>query len=93
MRGAVELFLHEVANTHTRELQTWLGTRDDRPEAWARATDMSDATLRLTPDLARELIGRMHELIDGYRALVPDGNTPDAEQVRVHTRLFPIATD
>jgi DNA-binding transcriptional ArsR family regulator len=93
VRGAAELFLHEVANTHTRELSTWLGTRDDWPDDWFRSSDMSDMTLRLTPDLARELIGKMHELIDGYRDLDLDKATPDSEQVRIHTHLFPIETD
>jgi DNA-binding transcriptional ArsR family regulator len=93
LRGATELYLHEIANTHTRELSTWLGTRDDWPETWSRGTDMSNATLRLTPDLAEELVRKMHELIEGYRGVVADEDTPEAEQVRVHTHLFPIKTD
>jgi hypothetical protein len=32
-------------------------------------------------------------LIDGYRDLVPDKDTPEAEQVRIHTHLFPINKD
>jgi hypothetical protein len=35
----------------------------------------------------------MHELIDGYRDLDLDKATPDSEQVRIHTHLFPIETD
>ena len=93
VRGAAEFFLHEVANTHGRELSNWLSTRGDWPEGWARGSDMSDATLRLTPDLAAELVQKMHELINGYRDLVTDADTPGAEQVRVHTHLFPLQTD
>ncbi len=93
LRGATELYLHEIANSHTRELSTWLGTRDDWPETWSRGSDMSNATLRLTPDLAEELVRRMHELIEGYRGVVDDEDTPEAEQVRVHTHLFPVKTD
>ncbi len=93
VRGLAEVFLHEVANTHSRELITWLNGRNGWAEPWSRASDMSDATLRLTPDLAAELIGRMHALIDDYRRRVPDKNTPESEQVRVHTHLFPIETD
>jgi DNA-binding transcriptional ArsR family regulator len=93
VRGLAEVFLHEVAGTHARELSTWLGTRGDWAEAWSRSSDMSDATLRLTPELAGELIHKMHELIDGYRDLVPDKDTPEAEQVRIHTHLFPINKD
>lgn len=58
-RGAADMFLHEVATTHARELSTWLGTRNDWSRQWIRATDMSDMTLRLPPDLARELIREM----------------------------------
>ncbi|MFJ3418304.1 ArsR/SmtB family transcription factor [Streptomyces sp. YS-B37] len=93
VRGLAEVFLHEVANTHSRELITWLNGRGNWAEPWSRASDMSDATLRLTPDLAAELIGRMRDLIDDYRSRVPDKDTPESEQVRVHTHLFPIETD
>jgi DNA-binding transcriptional ArsR family regulator len=93
VQGLAEVFLHEVASAHGRELSGWLGTRDRWSEPWARASDMSDMTLRLTPDLAAELVGKMHELIDGYRDRAPDKDTPDAEQVRIHTHLFPIETD
>lgn len=102
VRGAADLFLHEVATTHTRELSTWLGTRDDWSEEWSRATDMSDWTLRLTPASARELIGKMHELLEGYRAVErsePSGSSgsseaaPETEQVRIHTHLFPTRQD
>ncbi|MEU3343496.1 helix-turn-helix domain-containing protein [Streptomyces sp. NPDC006700] len=93
VRGAADLFLHELASTRTRELSTWLGTRHDWSEAWTRASDMSDWTLRLTPELALGLIGKMHELLETYRALAPEDGTPDTEMVRVHTHLFPTRTD
>ncbi|MFI9613732.1 ArsR/SmtB family transcription factor [Streptomyces sp. NPDC052023] len=89
-RGAADTFLHEIASTHARELATWVGTREDWQPAWAQATDMSDWTLRLTPDRARELIGRMHELLEDYR---DEEDTPGAERVRVHTHTFPIGTE
>ncbi|MEU6067298.1 MULTISPECIES: ArsR/SmtB family transcription factor [Streptomyces] len=93
VRGLTEVFLHEMAGTHARELSAWLGTRDEWSRAWSRSSDMSDMTLRLTPGLALELIDKMHDLIDGYRDRVPDADTPEAEQVRIHTHLFPIKTD
>ncbi|MFG3657232.1 ArsR/SmtB family transcription factor [Streptomyces sp. NPDC047706] len=89
-RGAADTFLHEIASTHARELATWVGTREDWQPAWAQATDMSDWTLRLTPDRARELIGRMHELLEDYR---DEEDAPGAERVRVHTHTFPIGTE
>ncbi|WP_073946158.1 ArsR/SmtB family transcription factor [Streptomyces kebangsaanensis] len=93
VRGAADLFLHELANQRTQELATWLGTRSDWSEAWTRASDLSDWTLRLTPELARELGEKMHELVESYRALAPADGTPDTERVRVHTHVFPTHTD
>ncbi|WP_371671129.1 helix-turn-helix domain-containing protein [Streptomyces sp. NBC_00289] len=93
VRGAAEFYLHEIANTHARELSAWLATRDDWAKDWTQGSDMSDSTLRLTPALAAELVQKMHTLIDGYRDLVTEPDTPEAEQVRIHTHLFPISTD
>ncbi|PKT68510.1 transcriptional regulator [Streptomyces populi] len=93
VRGAADMFLHEVATTHARELSTWLGTRDDWSEKWTRATDMSDFTMRLTPAQSRELIQKMHELLDSYCALERPEDDPEAEQVRFHTHVFPQASD
>ncbi|MFD5797943.1 ArsR/SmtB family transcription factor [Streptomyces diastatochromogenes] len=93
VRGMAEVFLHEVAGTHARELATWLSTRDQWSTDWSRGSDMSDATLRLTPELAAELVAKMHALIEDYRGRVPDADTPGSEQVRIHTHLFPIDTD
>lgn len=93
VRGAADLFLHEVANTHTQELATWLGTRHDWSEEWRRSSDMSDWTLSLTPERARELSDKMYELVERYRTLAPDEDTPDVEQVRIHTHLIPTRTD
>ncbi|WP_330290632.1 ArsR/SmtB family transcription factor [Streptomyces sp. NBC_00576] len=90
VRGAADLFIHEVANIHTRELSTWLGSPDDWSDEWKRSSDLSDMTLRLTPEHAMELVHRMHELVDSYRAQAPAEGTPDAETVRVHTHVFPI---
>ncbi|GGX25767.1 transcriptional regulator [Streptomyces malachitofuscus] len=93
VRGAADLFLHEVANQHTREVATWLGTLGDWPEQWRGAWDLSDWTLRLTPELADELTQKMQELLESYRAKASDAGDPDTEQVRVHTHVFPIRTD
>ncbi|MGW0879569.1 ArsR/SmtB family transcription factor [Streptomyces sp. NPDC002671] len=93
VRGAADFFLHEALAAHHRELSTFMATRQDWLPKWSDASDMSDMTLRLTPELAAELIQKMHALIDGYRDRVTDADTPDAEQVRVHTHLFPIETD
>ncbi|MCX4434234.1 MULTISPECIES: ArsR/SmtB family transcription factor [Streptomyces] len=93
VRGAADMYLHEVATTHTRELSTWLGTRDDWSEDWYRASDMSDWTLRLTSGQARELTEKMHDLLESYRPLAGAEDDPDAEQVRIHTHAFPVRQD
>lgn len=76
VRGAADTYLHEVATTHTRELSTWLGTRADWSEDWYRASDMSDWTLRLTAAQSRELIEKMHDLLESYRPSPAPRTTP-----------------
>ncbi|MEV3971011.1 helix-turn-helix domain-containing protein [Streptomyces sp. NPDC050698] len=92
VRGAADMYLHEVATTQTRDLATWLGNRDSWPKEWLRSWDMSSATLHLTPELARELTEKMHALVETYRdrAAAEDSGV---ERVRVHTHAFPLRTD
>ncbi|MEU3945329.1 helix-turn-helix domain-containing protein [Streptomyces sp. NPDC029526] len=90
VRGAADLFLHEVANQHTKELATWLGTREDWSQEWRDSSDMSDWTLDLTPESARELRQRMHDLVASYRTPDSTEGTPETEQVRIHTHLMPV---
>ncbi|MCN9239236.1 helix-turn-helix domain-containing protein [Streptomyces sp. RY43-2] len=93
VRGAAALYLHEAATTQMRDLSTWLGNRHTLPEEWNHAGDMSSATLRLTPELTRELVLKMHALIDEYRDLPATEDDPQATRVRIHTHAFPLATD
>lgn len=92
VRGAADMYLHEVATTQTRDLSTWLGNRQTWPEEWSRTWDMSSATLRLTPELTRELVEKMHTLIDTYRDRATDEDVA-AAQVRIHTHAFPLTTE
>jgi len=87
VRGAAAVFRFEVANIHTQEVATWLGNQREWPQEWDSATDLSDFTGRLTPETARELVQKMHELVESYRPLPED--TPGAQTVRIHTHLFP----
>ncbi|MBB1244094.1 helix-turn-helix domain-containing protein [Streptomyces durbertensis] len=91
VRGAAHLFMHEVANVHTQELATWIATRDGWSPEWQRSSDLSDWTLDLTPRLARELVQKMHELVESYRESA-EGD-PAAEQVRIHSHVMPVSTD
>ncbi|WP_314223259.1 ArsR/SmtB family transcription factor [Streptomyces zaehneri] len=94
VRGAADTFLHEIANKHARELATWVATRDAWLPKWSdHAMDLSDWQLRLTPERARELVRDMHELLRSYEALEAGENDPEAEQIRLHTHVFPITTD
>ncbi|WP_435969836.1 ArsR/SmtB family transcription factor [Streptomyces sp. Qhu_M48] len=88
IRGALDVYVHEVATIHTQELSTYLGTRHDWDPRWLGASDMSDFTLRLPPEKLRELDGRLHALIEEYRD-VEEADSPDAERVRIHLHAFP----
>ncbi|WP_093800643.1 transcriptional regulator [Streptomyces sp. Wb2n-11] len=85
VRGAADLFIHEIANIHTQEVSTWLGTAREWPEEWAGSSDLSDFTLQLTPEQLKELNEKMHALITSYHGLSDEGSA----QVRLHTHSFP----
>ncbi|MFJ6565868.1 ArsR/SmtB family transcription factor [Streptomyces sp. NPDC091292] len=95
VRGAAHLYLYEVANAHAQETANWLGTRAGHSEQWQRASDLSDFTLRLTPDRARELLERVHELVDSYREFAEESGTggDEAAQTRIHLHAFPRPLD
>ncbi|MFJ5263538.1 ArsR/SmtB family transcription factor [Streptomyces sp. NPDC088387] len=93
VRGAADLYLHEVATAQGRELSTWIGNREQWSPEWVRSTDLSSMTLRLTPELTLELIRKMHDLVDTYRDLEHVEDAPGVETVRVHTHAFPLNTD
>ncbi|MBJ3812047.1 ArsR/SmtB family transcription factor [Streptomyces flavofungini] len=89
VRGAYSTYLHQHATNHAEEVSTWIATRHEWSQEWAESSDISDFTLRLTPDSAAELSARMHELIEEYRTLTPAEGAPDAAKVRLHTHLIP----
>ncbi|MFF5444425.1 ArsR/SmtB family transcription factor [Streptomyces sp. NPDC012888] len=90
VRGAAGFFLHEVATIHTQELNTFLGTSHEWSEEWRRSSDVSDFTLRLTPEDTRELVEKLHALIDGY---ADRPRTDRTETVRFHVHGFPRLDD
>ncbi|MFD7432805.1 ArsR/SmtB family transcription factor [Streptomyces sp. NPDC059818] len=92
VRGAMGVVLHEIATLHTQELNTWLGTMHDWPEAWVRSSDLSDFKVRLTPELSLELSEKVHDLIESYRGRIPEG-TEGSALVRTHLHVFPRPTD
>ncbi|OWA15406.1 transcriptional regulator [Streptomyces sp. CS227] len=89
-RGAVDVLMHEVADNHTEELSTWLGTRHEWPTVWQEAYDLSDYSYRLTPAQAMELRERAGELLESFRAYeAQNADAEDAVPYRVHLHGFP----
>ncbi|MFE0653592.1 helix-turn-helix domain-containing protein [Streptomyces sp. NPDC059534] len=88
VRGALDIYVHEIATIHTQELSTYLGTWHDWDPSWLGASDMSDFTLRLPPEKLRELDEKMHALIETYRD-IEEADAPGAERVRIHLHAFP----
>lgn len=70
-RGAADVFLSEVAKIHAQEMNTWLATAHEWSADWRAASDISDFTLTLTAAQSRELIQKMHDLINSYRGPAP----------------------
>ncbi|MFF1868896.1 winged helix-turn-helix domain-containing protein [Kitasatospora herbaricolor] len=89
VRGAMGVFLNEVAAVHARELGDWLAGTGDWSEEWRRSWDMSDFNLRLTPELARELVGRTHELVQSFRDRAA-ADEAQAVPIRIHLHTFPL---
>ncbi|MFF9198612.1 helix-turn-helix domain-containing protein [Streptomyces sp. NPDC014779] len=88
VQGAVEVYLHEIANIHTQELNTYLGTRHQWDDIWRDSSDMSDFTLHLTPERAHELNEKIHALIEEYRTA--DASEDERSQrIRMHLHSFP----
>ncbi|MCU7706712.1 ArsR/SmtB family transcription factor [Streptomyces albidoflavus] len=89
-RGAIDVLMHEVADNHTEELSTWLGTRHEWPTVWQEAYDLSDYSYRLTPAQAVELRERAGELLESFRAYeAQNADAEDAAPYRVHLHGFP----
>ncbi|MEU4898120.1 helix-turn-helix domain-containing protein [Streptomyces sp. NPDC044780] len=89
VRGAVNTVLHEVATLHTQETSTWLGTLHGWSEEWQGAWDISDFQMRLTPELAREMRDKLHEVIESYREKEVGRDTEGSAPYRVHLHAFP----
>ncbi|MCH0540509.1 helix-turn-helix transcriptional regulator [Streptomyces sp. MUM 203J] len=92
-RGAMDVFLQEVAGMHHQELVTWLGDRAGWSTAWAKNADTSDFTLRLTPAQLGELNRALHAVVESFHSRVAAHGAEQAERVRVHLHTFPQRTD
>jgi len=90
VRGAADLYMHEIATNHTRDLSTWLGNRASWSEEWNRTWDMSSWTLRLTPEQTQELIADIHRVYEKYTNRAAAEDTPGTQQIRAHNHIFPL---
>lgn len=86
---AADVFLAEIMKIHTQELTSWLGEAHAWSSKWRGATDLSDFTLRLNAEQSRELIAKIHDLINSYRDVQPSEDPAETETVRFHTHVFP----
>ncbi|MEU1668843.1 helix-turn-helix domain-containing protein [Streptomyces sparsogenes] len=93
VQGAVSTLLYENATIHGQELSTWLGTWREWPEEWRRAWDLSDFSIRLTPELAAEMRDKVHEVINSYREKEVGQDAENSARFRVHLHGFPRAED
>jgi DNA-binding transcriptional ArsR family regulator len=102
VRGAMHSFMHQIAVEHAEQLTGWLGTAHEWPGGWRTAGDMSNFTLRLTPELLLELGEKVHALIESYHGRVPEPpadehpRSPAADgsaTVRLHFHAFPRRAD
>ncbi|CAM5558804.1 Transcriptional regulator OS=Streptomyces antimycoticus OX=68175 GN=SANT12839_039950 PE=4 SV=1 [Streptomyces antimycoticus] len=70
----------------------WAPCTDGRGK-WRAASDLSDFYMRLTPELAREMRDKVHELIESYREKEVDRDTEGSAPYRVHLHAFPREED
>ncbi|MEU7024981.1 winged helix-turn-helix domain-containing protein [Streptomyces sp. NPDC046203] len=87
VQGAVEVYLHEISNIHTQELNTYLGTRHQWNEIWRESSDMSDFTLHLSAEHMSELNQKIHDLIEEYRGA--GAGDAETQRIRMHLHTFP----
>ncbi|TDC15182.1 ArsR family transcriptional regulator [Streptomyces sp. 8K308] len=64
---AAQVFLQSVAAAHTLRLQQGLNELATMPRDWGPAFYLSDVTLRLTPEQARELGRELWAVLERYR--------------------------
>lgn len=79
----------QVSRLHARWADDWLARAGSWPAEWVDASDMSDDSLRLTPERSRELIDELHAVLKRYQETEEDEENPNAERVTVIMHTFP----
>lgn len=87
-RGALNMFLHTVLDTHMQRVATFVAEAEHWDRSWLDAAGISDALLRLSPERTRKLQDELQAVVDRYRD-DPSADAADAEQVIVGLQVFP----
>ncbi|NGO76730.1 winged helix-turn-helix transcriptional regulator [Streptomyces sp. YC504] len=93
VRGAANTMLQFMADKHYRELTTYLGVLREEPDEWRGASNLSNWSLHLTPELAEEMNDKLMEVIASYKRAVPGGRAPGERSYRVHLHAFPLTDE
>lgn len=94
--GAALAYLQSVAATYTLRAQRALNELQTMPRPWRDTLDMSDWSLRITPDEALTLREKLRAVLEPYRRDVPgeEEQAPEgAERVSVILHLLPEPDD
>ena len=81
-----DAYLQAVGVIYAEQLQHSLEERRTLPAPWQDAGNLSDWSLRLTPERAKALVEELHELVEGWEE--DSAGTPDAAEFRVNINAF-----
>lgn len=81
-----DAFLQSVVIVYTERLQRSLEERRLLPLPWQEAGQLSDWTLRLTPERARQLVEALGAVVEGW-AEEPD-DSPDAKPFTINLNAY-----
>jgi DNA-binding transcriptional ArsR family regulator len=81
-----DAYLQAVTINYSEQLQRALEERRLLPQGWQDAADLSDWSLQLTPDRARELVETLHGIIEGWEEA--DAEEPGAAPFRLNLNAF-----
>jgi DNA-binding transcriptional ArsR family regulator len=87
-RAAAEWLVRHYVRQRHLWAEDWLDVRDQWPQEWRDAADLSDVWLDLTPDQLEGLVAEVHEVVERYRGLNEPG-APGTTKVAVVHSAFP----
>jgi len=92
-REVLSAFWQAVTMAHLDQLAAAARERSELPRAWAEASDSSDWVLWLTPEQARDVLARVHALLQEVARTTPASQQQapsGAEQYLVQLHGFPL---